>query len=182
MARARRDPIKENQVGGDALRDPMRGGIVREKPTLTREKGGITREIARIDRNAPDFESLFAEDDNPLAGLPDAGGVQENADQEMSAVALEIERNRAAYGERFRIAADPEFFFSVCFQSREQKDEFLKNIGWFDELGDKYINGLEVARRLKIPVTIIQLAPRKIRGGADRFKSEKVIGEKKGKK
>lgn len=151
--------------------------IQREKPTIQRDKTGIKRERRVIDRTAPDFESIFAEDGNPLAGLADLGGVQENADQEMSAVEAEIERNRARFEEHFRVAADPEFFFCVCFQSRDQKEEFLKAIGWFDDLGDKYINGLEVARRLGVPVTVIPLEPRKIRGGPEKYRKEKVIGE-----
>jgi hypothetical protein len=164
---------------GNKDNEKVEGGIQREAFSIKREGVKISRNIGTISRNAPDFESLFAEDDNPLDGLPDTGDVQKNADQEMSAVEQEIERNRAASEERFRVAADPEFFFCVCFQSRDQKEEFLKNIGWLDELGDKYLNGLEVARRLEIPVTIIPLAPRKIRGGPQRFQKERVIGEGK---
>jgi hypothetical protein len=154
-------------------------GIERQRETITpRTSSGITRTIARIDRDAPDFETLFSEDANPILDLPDAGGVQENSDQEMSAIEQEIERNRAAYAEHFRVAADPEFFCVMCFQSHDQKDEFLKAIGWpVDEQGDKYLNGLEFARRFNIPVTVIPLEPRKIRGGAEKYKSEKVIGE-----
>jgi hypothetical protein len=152
--------------------------ITREKVSIAREGGGITRTIARIDRNAPDLDSLFAEDDNPLDQLTDAGGVQENADQEMSAVEREIEENRAAYAEHFRVAADPEFFLCLCFQSHDQKDEFLNAIKWpVDEQGDKYLNGLEFARLFNIPVKVIQLEPRKVRTGAEKYRKTPVIGE-----
>ena len=153
--------------------------IEREKVSISRTSGGIKRDVRRIDRSAPDFESIFSDDGNPLLDLPDLGDIQSNSDQEISAVQLEIERNRAAFEERFRITADPEFFFCVCFQSRDQKEEFLKNIGWFDDLGDKYLNGLDVARRLDIPVTIVPLEPRKLRGGVEKFRKDFVIGDKK---
>lgn len=46
-------------------------------------------------------------------------------------------------------ATDSEFWFSVCFQTREQKEEFLKKAGLFD-IGDKYIDGLKVAAKMGI--------------------------------
>ena len=50
---------------------------------------------------------------------------------------------------RYTQAVDSEYWFAVCFQSREQKNEFLKASGlhlW----GNKYLDGKHVAAKLGI--------------------------------
>lgn len=51
---------------------------------------------------------------------------------------------------------DTDFFFSVVFQSADQKDEFLKRIGWaLDNLPGsqvQIVNGLKLAEQMKIPL------------------------------
>jgi len=51
--------------------------------------------------------------------------------------------------QRFWDAVDSEYWFAVCFQTREQKDEFLEKSKMV-ELGDKYIDGMALARMLGI--------------------------------
>lgn len=52
--------------------------------------------------------------------------------------------------QRFVQATDSEFWFAICFQTREQKEEFLhKWLGSLD-LGDKYLDGMQVAELLGI--------------------------------
>lgn len=50
---------------------------------------------------------------------------------------------------RFWDAVDSEFWFAICFQTREQKEEFLQALKLLD-LGDKYLDGMKVAKRLQI--------------------------------
>ena len=71
------------------------------------------------------------------------------------------------------MTVDPEYWVCVCFQSREQKEEFLAKAGWLD-LGEKYLDGLEVARRLGVAVLPIPLdtktpplAPKSLRKEVD---------------
>lgn len=45
---------------------------------------------------------------------------------------------------RFRDMCDTEYWFCVCFTSREQRNEFLEKIGIDPEL--KYIDGREMAK------------------------------------
>jgi hypothetical protein len=45
----------------------------------------------------------------------------------------------------FSDITDSEYWFCVCFQNREQKEEFLKKIGWW-KIGDKYLDGMAAAR------------------------------------
>ena len=50
---------------------------------------------------------------------------------------------------RFALATDTEYWACICFQTREQKDAFLKALQLF-ELGDKYLDGQEVAEVLGV--------------------------------
>ena len=48
--------------------------------------------------------------------------------------------------QRFEDATDTEYWVALCFQTREQKEQFLHLMGWF-ELGDKFIDGMQAAER-----------------------------------
>lgn len=48
---------------------------------------------------------------------------------------------------------DSEFWVALCFQSRAQKEAFLRGIGHDLVVeGDKYLDGIELAKRLKVPL------------------------------
>lgn len=148
--------------------------IQREKVSINREKGGIQRDKTSLDRKAPDFDSMFDDDGNLLDDLAVLDGIQENVNQEMSAILKAIIERKRAQAERFRITDDPEYFLCLCFQSRDQKDEFVQAAGWAD-FGYKYINGLDVARKLGVSVTVIQLEPPKLRGRVKNYQKKEVI-------
>lgn len=164
----------QNKVGGDDLNDKSGAGFYREKVIIQRDKGGVQRNKTALDRKAPDFDSMFDDDGNPLDDLVALDGIQENVDQEMSAILKAIIERKRAQAERFRITDDPEYFLCLCFQSRDQKNEFIMASGWGD-LGEKYINGLEVARRLGVSVNVIQLEPPKLRGRVKNYQRKEVI-------
>lgn len=50
---------------------------------------------------------------------------------------------------RFELATDTEYWTCLCFQTREQKEAFLKALELFEQ-GDKYLDGREVANRLNV--------------------------------
>lgn len=59
-------------------------------------------------------------------------------------------RDRAKQeGKRLEDVTDSEYWVAVCFQTREQKEEFLAKAGWVD-LGDKYLDGMQAAKRMGI--------------------------------
>jgi hypothetical protein len=125
-----------------------------------------------IDRTAPDFESMFdfVPEENALDGIEYAGDIQDSADREMSAVDREIAANRAATAERFRIGTDEGYYCVLCFQTTEQRDDFLDKAGWDNALGGgKYLNGLEIAAKLGVKLEIIPIEPRKMRGNVKKF-------------
>ncbi len=111
---------------------------------------------------APLFRSLLSPADapeNPLSDVEYPGDLQGNVDAEISAVLQNILAERAHKRDEFRLLADSEYWLCICFQSYEQKMEFLRQARW-DHLGDKYVNGLEVARLLGLDVQPIFLPSR----------------------
>lgn len=97
-----------------------------------------------------------AEGFDAAAGFDDAGETEENTlvgvDVEGEAKAEISEALRAfkdaanKEDNRFFNNTDSEFWCCLIFQNRLQKEEFLRKMGWYD-LGDKYIDGVEIAER-----------------------------------
>lgn len=88
-------------------------------------------------------------DGDPLAAVDYTGRVELDALSEASELLKAFKQQAKAELARFNQATDSEYWVAVCFLSREQKEEFLKRANLFD-LGDKYLNGIEVARILGI--------------------------------
>jgi len=55
---------------------------------------------------------------------------------------------------------DSEYWFCVCFTSREQKEAFLRAAGLYAH-GDKYLSGYVVAEKLGIELPDAELPPEK---------------------
>lgn len=53
---------------------------------------------------------------------------------------------------RFVQATDSEYWFCVCFTTREEKEEFLRKAGLFEH-GDKYLDGRVVAEALGVKLS-----------------------------
>lgn len=87
------------------------------------------------------------------AGAGDAATdktTEEMAAEEMSEVLQGFKDRAQQEQKRFVQATDSEFWFALCFQTREQKEEFLRKwLGSLD-LGDKYLDGMQVAAKLGI--------------------------------
>lgn len=58
---------------------------------------------------------------------------------------------------RMEDVTDTEFWFAMCFETREQKEEFLQKLKLLD-LGDKYLDGLAAAKILGVKLE----APRQV--------------------
>lgn len=85
---------------------------------------------------------------DPLAGLVPTGDVGEDSKQEVSALLQAFRDRNAQEQKRFVNATDSEYWFCVCFRTRDEKEEFLRRFG-LDELGDKYLDGERVAAKLR---------------------------------
>lgn len=86
---------------------------------------------------------------DPLAGVVYGDSEEENCKAELNALQVGFRDRKAREAERFKNATDSEFWFAVCFRTREQKEKFL-TLAKLIELGDKYLDGEAVAKSLNI--------------------------------
>lgn len=150
----------------------------RKSIQLTRKSGTIKRKSSSL--GAPDFDSMF--DPTGLPALPEEQitDIEQSVNQEVSDMMALIRENRKNNAERFRDVESGEFWFCVCFQSRNQKETFIKNLhdkfgGDPEGFGDKYISGLELADLLGIPVEPIILEVKKSRLAPKNLRKVEVI-------
>lgn len=69
---------------------------------------------------------------------------------ELSALEVALKDRKRAERDRFRAATDSEYWFAVCFTSRAEKEKFLVAAQLMDTVGDKYLDGRQVAAVLGI--------------------------------
>lgn len=66
-------------------------------------------------------------------------------------------RERAkAENDRFQNVTDSEYWFAMCFKTREQKERFLVAMNWI-QFGDKYLPGDEVAKLMGVDLPQVDL-------------------------
>ena len=75
--------------------------------------------------------------------------LETDCETEVNAVLQGFKDRAANENARLQDATDSEFWFAVCFQTREQKDEFLNKMNLM-KIGGKYLDGMKVAKALGI--------------------------------
>lgn len=98
--------------------------------------------------------SLDDEEDepDPLAGIVYTGDVEADTKAETGAIKNAFAARAKREADRMRKATDSEYWLCVCFQSREQVEEFLRLSRWA-KAGAKYIDGQKLAKQLSVPIT-----------------------------
>lgn len=81
---------------------------------------------------------------DPLAGLPDMPDPVDSASQELTALQEGFRQRAKTEGDRFKTETDTEHWFTINFETREQKEAFLAGKGWM-QIGDKYLDGRVLA-------------------------------------
>lgn len=130
----------------------------------------------------PDLDSLLDPDnwDDPLADFDYTDDIEADAEDEANEIVAAIREQKRQQRDLWRLKADTEFFLVVCFQSRDQKEEFLEKAGWLDLLGDKYIDGLALAELLDVDVEPVPLKIPKPFRMPKGLRKHDLILEKKG--
>ncbi|USX56337.1 hypothetical protein [Lentzea sp. HUAS12] len=80
------------------------------------------------------------------------GDLAADAGAELDTLAIGFRERTKREDERFRLATDSEFWFALCFKSREDKEAFLKYAGLM-HIGDKYLDGHAAAALLGVDLT-----------------------------
>ncbi|MGI8310685.1 hypothetical protein [Saccharopolyspora hattusasensis] len=106
--------------------------------------------------SGPSHDELLAQlnaepEPDPLEGVNYTGDIEADSAAELDALAKGFRERTKREDERFRLATDSEYWFAVCFRTREDKDAFLKAARLM-AIGDKYLDGYAVARTLGIPM------------------------------
>jgi len=126
-------------------------------------------------KRLPRIETMFEDEGDPLAAVKYVeGDLEQSAANEETELLRLLKEKKKALLDQYRINYDTDYWVALCFQSSEQRNEFLEKVGW-PALDRKYINGLEIARRLGLDVKPIILKPRGLRGHPKRYKREEVI-------
>ena len=86
---------------------------------------------------------------DPLADVPLTDSLEVDAAAELDAMTVAYRSRKTDEDKRFRLATDSEYWLAVCFESREQKEAFLR-ASRTAVLGDKYIDGKRFAAMLGI--------------------------------
>lgn len=90
------------------------------------------------------------EADDPLGHIDYENITNEEAVKQETSAVLEAFKARAKKEqERFALATDTEYWVGLCFQTREQKEVFLRAVGLL-QAGDKYIDGRLLAKRMGV--------------------------------
>jgi hypothetical protein len=110
----------------------------RKRPGSGRSSGGLS---GRRQKHIPEPD--------PLAGVKYTDNLATDAATEFTALEHGYRDRATAERARFKRATDSEFWVAVCFTTREEKEAFLAAAG-LAHLGDKYLDGREVAARLDI--------------------------------
>jgi 23S rRNA G2445 N2-methylase RlmL len=126
---------------------------LKDKLAAARAKADLARDKAQIARRQPRREPI----PDPLAEVPYGQGIEADADHELSALLKGFQERAKQEQDRFVLATDSEFWFCVGFQSREQKDLFLKALNWL-QYGDKYLDGTLIAQREGIDLPAVTLS------------------------
>lgn len=157
---------------------------MKQMPTIQRKTGAaIERKTAQIKPRAgrgkierlPVLETMFEDQGDPLEDVEyDPADLERSANAEMSEILKQIIEDKKALQDRFRVARDPDYWVALCFQSREQRDEFLEKTGW-GESGTRFLNGLDISRRVGAEISPIELTPLPLRGKPSKYTEEEVI-------
>ena len=106
------------------------------KKTLTR------RAMVQKDQSDP-APDPFADIDYSKLNLEEASNA------EATALMTGFQDRAKNEADRFMLAVDSEFWISIGFRDRAQKEKFLAEMQWV-EFGDKYLDGTRIAEKMGI--------------------------------
>jgi hypothetical protein len=95
-----------------------------------------------------------------LSAVEYTGNIETDISAEDAAMKLMLREADTRYAADRELVTEAEYWFCLVFESRDQKETFLKAMGWW-LIGDKYLDGTEVARRQNIPLPIVRFPAEK---------------------
>lgn len=149
---------------------------MKKRPVIEKKTFSMGKRERISLKKLPDLATMFEDEGDPLEDVEyQENDLETNADSEMSEMLRQIKERRKAQNDRFRAARDPDYYVVLCFQSHDQKEEFLQKSGWAAEARTCYLNGLEICRRLGIDVQPIEIKPLELRGKPKKYSRSEVL-------
>ena len=114
---------------------------------------------------APDLafggDDLFPADD-PIGPIEYPGTADGDTAATLTAVGEGFKKRAKEEAKRFQDATDSEYWFAVVFETRAQKEAFLRAMKWIKE-GDKYLDGIRLAEKqgIDLPEADVPYVPAK---------------------
>lgn len=120
---------------------------------LTAEEKAELKQQAKIKARDLKSDRAIKKQKTPqLYDMPNQTGNPEvDAKADLDEVQAAFRKRMKMENARFQNTTDSEYWFAMCFQTRAQKDAFLKAMNLF-LIGDKYLDGVEVAAQLGIDI------------------------------
>jgi len=149
---------------------------MKPRPALEKREVSLPKRGRQPLKRLPNLDTMFEDEGDPLEDVPYeelANDLEASADAEMSEMLRQIKERRKADRDRFRVARDPAYFLVLCFQSHDQRNEFLAKSGWGEDTC--YLNGLEISRRLGLDVAPIEIKPLAFRGKPGKYSKMEVL-------
>jgi len=120
---------------------------------MTRDASALTgrRTVGTGGRTAANLtgRTKYTPEPDPLTDVDYTGDLQEDTAREFTALEQGYRDRAKNEADRFKRATDSEYWFAVCFTSREEKNAFLDRLG-LTPIGDKYLPGDAVAAALNL--------------------------------
>lgn len=156
-----------------------------KKQTDAAKKKMNRQRSAPRDHEAPDFWGWMDDPDigNPFDTLEDTGSIEENDNQAtevMSDALRRIVEEKRRRREKYHMLTDANFYLVVCFQTHEQKEEFMQAKGWDRIQGNamnRYLNGLEIADLEGIEIEPVYIPTKEPPQAPKALRDHPIIGE-----
>ncbi len=110
-----------------------------------------------------------------LKDVPVSGDLEKDCKVELSETLKAFKKRAKDENYRMQNATDSEHWIAVSFQTRDQKEAFLKSMDWL-KFGDKYLDGEELAKQqaIELPASPLKM-PRE--AAKDKLRSMAAIRE-----
>lgn len=110
-----------------------------DKPAGNVREGGLNRARTMLH---PDVTMVEAD-------VPDDADMEEASEAEVTSVLAKVRENAAKSQARIEANTTSQYYFTVVFLDRKQRDAFLNATGWV-EFGKRCVDGIALAKKLGV--------------------------------
>lgn len=121
----------------------------KQKKPLDLDNLDLDAEMALLEES---ITRSMQEHDDPLAAVEYTGDAEVDSKAELTELQQAFRERKKNEARRFELATDSEYWVALCFQTRAQKETFLKALKLI-QYGDKYLDGRLLAEKMGITLT-----------------------------